>query len=188
MRAKKILFSLEVFLVFLSLTFYLWYITESSDRQKHLQTTEISANQLKNGIESFVNEKISILLQVRNFWINSRSVTHDQFLAFCREIISQIPGFQAIEFEDPSNKVVWIEPFVGSELAEHFGEASEPIRQKMLELAIRKRTVTVTHAGHDGGLKVSSPSFPSLRTEIMGERFSESSRSTPCSRSSSILF
>jgi signal transduction histidine kinase/sensor domain CHASE-containing protein len=144
MRAKKIFFSLEVFLVFLSLTFYLWYVTESSDRQKHLQTTEISANQLKNGIESFVNEKISILLQVRNFWINSNSVTHEHFLAFCREIISQIPGFQAIEFGGTSNKVVWVEPFVSSELAEHFSEASEPIRHKMLELAIHKRTVAIT--------------------------------------------
>jgi signal transduction histidine kinase/sensor domain CHASE-containing protein len=144
MRAKKILFSLEVFLVSLSLTFYLWYVTESSDRQKHLQTTEISANQLKNGIESFVNEKISILLQVRNFWINSNSVTHEQFLAFCREIISQIPGFQAIEFGDTPNKVVWVEPLVSSELAEHFSEASEPIRRKMLKLAVAKRTVAVT--------------------------------------------
>jgi signal transduction histidine kinase/sensor domain CHASE-containing protein len=144
MQAKKVLFSLEVFLVFLSLTLYLWYITESSERQKHIQTAEINANQLKNGIEGFVNEKISILLQVRNFWINSRSVKHEQFLAFCREIISQIPGFQAIEFEDPTNKVVWIEPFVSSEVADHFGEASEPIRHKTLELAIRKRTVEVT--------------------------------------------
>jgi len=144
MRAKKIVFSLEVFLVFLSLTFYLWYVTESSDREKHLQTAEISANQLKNGIESFINEKISILLQVRNFWINSDSVTHEQFLGFCREIISQIPGFQAIEFGDPSNKVVWVEPFVSSEVAEHFSEASEPIRRKMLKLAVSKRTVAVT--------------------------------------------
>ena len=123
---------------------YLWYVTESSDRQKHLQTTEISANQLKNGIESFVNEKISVLLQVRNFWINSTSVTHEQFLAFCREIISQIPGFQAIEFGDTSNKVVWVEPFVSSEIAEHFGEASEPVRRKILKLAVAKRTVAVT--------------------------------------------
>jgi signal transduction histidine kinase/sensor domain CHASE-containing protein len=144
MQAKKILFSLEVFFVFLSLTLYLWYVTESSDKQKLIQTEEISANQLKNGIESFVNEKISILLQVRNFWINSKSVTHEQFLAFCREIISQIPGFQAIEYGDRSNKVVWVEPFLGGELANHFGEASEPIRRKMLELAIHKRTVAVT--------------------------------------------
>jgi signal transduction histidine kinase/CHASE1-domain containing sensor protein len=144
MRAKKILFSLEVFVVSLTLTFYLWYVTESSDRLKHLQTTEISANQLKNGIESFINEKISILLQVRNFWINSNSVTHEHFLAFCREIISQVPGFQAIEFGDTSNKVVWVEPLVSTELAGHFSEASEPIRRKMLNLAVTKRLVAVT--------------------------------------------
>ena len=66
MRVKRILFSLEVFVVFLGLSLYLWYVTETSDRQKHNQTAEISANQLKNGIESFVNEKISVLLQIRN--------------------------------------------------------------------------------------------------------------------------
>src|SRR4030095_4462098 len=98
MQIKKILFSLEVTIVFLSLTIYLWHTIETTERQKHRQSIEISANQLKNGIEAFVNEKISILLQVRNFWLNSESINHDEFLGFCRAIISQIPGFQAIEF------------------------------------------------------------------------------------------
>ena len=146
MRAKRILFSLEVFIVFLSLTLYLWYVTETSDKQKHNQTTEISANQLKNGIESFVNEKISILLQIRNFWLNSQSVTHEQFSGFCREIISQIPGFQAIEYGDSSNKVVWIEPFVTNEPLDYFKASSEPVRYTTFQLAIQKRTIAVTPA------------------------------------------
>src|SRR5205823_14968123 len=146
MRAKRILFSLEVFIVFLSLTLYLWYVTETSDKQKHNQTTEISANQLKNGIESFVNEKISILLQIRNFWLNSQSVTHEQFSGFCREIISQIPGFQAIEYGDSSNKVVWIEPFATNEPLDYFKASSEPVRYTTFQLAIQKRTIAVTPA------------------------------------------
>ncbi len=144
MRVKKLLLSLEVFIVFLTLTVYLWHTVETNDRQKHFQTTEISANQLKNGIESFINEKISVLLQVRNFWLNSPSVSHDQFLSFSSEIISQIPGFQAIEYGDTSDRVVWIEPFVTNEPADHFELASEPVRYAALQRAIEKRTVTVT--------------------------------------------
>jgi sensor domain CHASE-containing protein len=144
MRTRRILFSLEAFVVFMSLTVYLWRTIETSDRQKHIQSAEISANQLKNGIESFVNEKISILLQVRNFWLNSQTVTHEHFLGFCREIISQIPGFQAIEYGGKSNRVVWIEPFVTSEPVDHFNVASEPIRYATLQQAIQKKTVEVT--------------------------------------------
>ncbi len=144
MQIKKILFSLEVTIVFLSLTVYLWHAIETTERQKHRQSIEISANQLKNGIEAFVNEKISILMQVRNFWLNSESIDHDEFLGFCRAIISQIPGFQAIEFGDKNNRVVWIEPFLSNESVEDFNMAAEPIRFNTLQRAIQKKTVAVT--------------------------------------------
>ncbi len=100
MRLKKFLFAFEVFIIFLCLTFYIWYTVANNDRQRQLQTTEINANQLKNGIESFVSERVSVLLQVRNFWLNSGAVTHERFLSFCREIIGQVPGFQSIEYEN----------------------------------------------------------------------------------------
>ena len=70
MQTKKILFSLEVTVVFLSLTVYLWHTIEATERQKRNQAIEIGANQLKSGIEGFVQEKISILMQVRNFWLH----------------------------------------------------------------------------------------------------------------------
>ena len=65
MPTKKILFSLEVTIVFLSLTVYLWHTTEATERQKRHQAIEIGANQLKGGIEAFVNEKVSVLIQVK---------------------------------------------------------------------------------------------------------------------------
>src|SRR5439155_24654238 len=126
MRAKRILFSLEVFIVFLSLTLYLWYVTKTSDKQKHNQTAEISANQLKNGSESFVNERISILLQIRDFWLNSQSVSPERFSGLCREITTQIPGFQAIQYGDGSNKVDWIEPFVTNAPVDFLNASPEP--------------------------------------------------------------
>lgn len=144
MQIKKILFSLEVTIVFLSLTVYLWHAIETTERQKHRQSIEINANQLKNGIEAFVNEKISILMQVRNFWLNSDSIKHDEFLGFCRAIISQIPGFQAIEFGDKNNRVVWVEPFLSNEAIEDFNMAAEPVRFNTLKRAIQKKTIAVT--------------------------------------------
>ena len=144
MQTKKILFSLEVIIVFLSLTVYLWHTIESTERQKQYQAISINANQLKNGIEAFLNEKVSILLQVRNFWLYSRSIDHDEFLAFCRAIINQIPGFQAIEFGDTSNKVVWVEPFLPNESAENFNMSAEPLRYKTLQRAIQKKAIAVT--------------------------------------------
>ena len=140
MQTKKILFSLEVTVVFLSLTVYLWHTIEATERQKRYQAIEIGANQLKNGIEAFVNEKISILMQVRNFWLHSKSIDHDEFLGFCRSIISQIPGFQAIEFGDTSDRVVWVEPLS----VEDFDAASRTSRRQTLQRAIQKKTVTVT--------------------------------------------
>jgi signal transduction histidine kinase len=144
MQTKKILFSLEVVIVFLTLTVYLWHTIETTERQKRYQAIEISGNQLKNGIEGFVNEKISILMQVRNFWLHSQSINHEEFLGFCRTIISQIPGFQAIEFGDKNNRVIWVEPFLPNEPAENFNVAAEPIRFRTLERAIQKKMITVT--------------------------------------------
>jgi signal transduction histidine kinase/sensor domain CHASE-containing protein len=140
MPTKKILFSLEVTIVFLSLTVYLWHTIQDAERQKRHQAIEIGANQLKNGIEAFVTEKISILMQVRNFWLHSKSIDHDEFLGFCRSIIGQIPGFQAIEFGDTSDRVVWVEPLS----VEDFDAASIKSRQQALQRAIQKKTVAVT--------------------------------------------
>jgi signal transduction histidine kinase/sensor domain CHASE-containing protein len=169
MQTKKILFSLEVIIVFLSLTIYLWHTIEATERQKRNQATEISANQLKNGIEAFVNEKIAILMQVRNFWLHSRSISHEEFLGFCRNIISQIPGFQAIEFGDTNHRVVWVEPFLSNEPAENFSMAAEPIRFRTLQRAVQKKTVAVTPvldlAQRDKGFVVIVPIFRSGRYE-----------------------
>lgn len=140
MQTKKILFSLEVAVVFLSLTVYLWHTIEATERQKRHQAMEIGANQLKGGIEAFVSEKVSILMQVRNFWLNSKSIDHDEFLGFCRSIIGQIPGFQAIEFGDTSDRVVWVEPL----MVEDFDVKSRASRHQALLRAIQKKTVALT--------------------------------------------
>lgn len=142
MQTKKILFSLEVTIVFLSLTVYLWHTIEATERQKHHQAIEIGANQLKNGIEAFVNERISILMQVRNFWLHSKSIDHDEFLGFCRSIINQIPGFQAIEFGDTSDRVVWVEPLS----VDDFDSASIASHRQALQRAIQKKSIAVTSA------------------------------------------
>lgn len=144
MYTKKLLFSLEVFIVFLSLTLYLWHTIQTTEGQKHHQAIETNASQLKSGIESFVNEKILTLLQVRNFWLNSESVSHDQFIRFCKDTISQIPGFEAIEYGGTANRVVWVEPFVTNGSVEQFNDSSEPIRYEALQIAIRKKTVALT--------------------------------------------
>src|SRR5262245_48071243 len=161
MQTKKILFSLEVTIVFLSLTVYLWHSIEATERQKRHQAIEISANQLKNGIEAFVEEKIAILMQVRNFWLHSRSIDHDEFLGFCRSIIGQIPGFQAIEFGDASDRVVWVEPLS----VEDFDASSRPSLHKAQQRAIQKKTVTVTPVlGFAQGGKGFSVIVPIFRT------------------------
>ncbi|MFN8008227.1 MAG: CHASE domain-containing protein [Terriglobia bacterium] len=146
MHTKKILIALEVVVVFLVLTIYLWLTIHSTQKQKQSQALDISASQLKNGIESFLSEKVSILLQVRNFWMNSPSVSHEQFSGFCRDILGQTPGFQAIEYGDASNRVVWVEPFLSLEPSAQSSVASEPVRYKALQRAILKRNVSVTPA------------------------------------------
>lgn len=144
MRTKKFLIALEVVVVFLGLTVYLWFTIQSTQKQKQAQAVDISASHLKNGIDAFLSEKISILLQVRNFWMNSPSVSHEQFSGFCRAILGQTPGFQAIEYGDESNRVVWVEPFLSNEPSAQFSVASEPVRYKTLQRAILKRNVSLT--------------------------------------------
>lgn len=144
MHTKKLLIALEVVIVFLVLTVYLWSTIQSTQRQKQTQALEISASQLKNGIEAFISEKISILLQVRNFWVNSPSVTHERFSGFCKAILGQTPGFQAIEYGDASNRVVWVEPFLTNEPSPQSSVASEPVRYRTLQRAILKRNVSLT--------------------------------------------
>ncbi len=144
MQFKKFLFSLEVFVIFLCLSLYIWYTIASTDRQRQFQNTEMSANQLKNGIESFVSERVSVLQQVRNFWVNSGTVRHEQFLSFCKEIIGQVPGFQAIEYENDRTKAVWSEPFLKTGLVNRPNEESESQRQATLRQAIQDKSVKVT--------------------------------------------
>ena len=144
MRVKKFLFSLEVFIIFLCLSLYIWYTVAREDRRRQFQNTEISANQFKNGIESFVSERVSVLQQVRNFWLNSKGVSHEQFLNFCKEIIGQVSGFQAIEYENDRTKAVWSEPFLKTELVNRSNEESESLRQSTLQQAIKDKSVRVT--------------------------------------------
>ena len=144
MQTKKFLIALEVVVVFLGLTVYLWFTIQSTQKQKQAQAIDISASHLKNGIDAFLSEKISILLQVRNFWMNSPRVSHEQFSGFCRAILGQTPGFQAIEYGDASNRVVWVEPFLSNEPSAQSSVASEPVRYKALQRAILKRNVSLT--------------------------------------------
>jgi signal transduction histidine kinase/sensor domain CHASE-containing protein len=144
MRFKKLLLSLEVFVIFLCLTLYTWYTVTSTDRQRQIQNTEVSANQLKNGIEAFVSERVSVLQQVRNFLLNGGNVRHEQFLSFCKEIIGQVPGFQAIEYENDQTKVVWSEPFLKTGLVGRSNEEPESLRQTILKKAIQDNTVKLT--------------------------------------------
>ena len=144
MQTKKFLIALEVVVVFLGLTVYLWFTIQLTQKQKQVQALDISAGHLKNGIDAFLTEKVSILLQVRNFWMNSSRVSHEQFSGFCRDILSQTPGFQAIEYGDTSNRVVWVEPFLSNEPSAQSSVVSEPVRYKTLQRAILKRNVSLT--------------------------------------------
>ena len=76
--------------------------------------------------------------------MNSPGISHEQFSGFCKAILGQTPGFQAIEYGDASNRVVWVEPFLTNEPSAQSSVASEPVRYKALQLAIFKRNVSLT--------------------------------------------
>jgi hypothetical protein len=54
MQTKKFLIALEVVVVFLGLTVYLWFTIQSTQKQKQAQALDISASHLKNGIDAFL--------------------------------------------------------------------------------------------------------------------------------------
>ena len=66
MWLKKILFSLEVFLVTLVMALFLWLTTVTSESQKNLEISEISANQVKTSLESLLSIRVAGLFQIRD--------------------------------------------------------------------------------------------------------------------------
>lgn len=139
MLLKKILFSIEIFVVSLIMVFYLWMTIVSSERQKNNEITEVSADQIKNAIEYSLNYRVSALLQLRSLWLDNRVPRQEEFVEVCREVSNRTPGIQAIEFRDTGNRV-WVEPLpaatpLSSGFSEYFTADSEPARQGAIKRA-----------------------------------------------------
>jgi sensor domain CHASE-containing protein len=147
MWLKKILFSLEVFLVTLVMALFLWLTTVSSESQKNLEIAEVSANQVKNSLESLLSIRVAGLFQIRDLWKRSQKVTHEEFIEVSREVLTRIPGIEAIEFRDPHGRA-WVEPIPAGVLQavsppDYFAPAFESQRQAILR-TIRERGSPVT--------------------------------------------
>jgi hypothetical protein len=116
MWLKKILFSVEVFIVSLTLVAFLWLTTVSVERQKNFQLAEINAKQIKNSLEAVLNARVLTITQFSTLWWNSQSLSHDDFIRISREIIYKNPGIKMLEYRDDSNHV-WIEPLSSNSLS-----------------------------------------------------------------------
>jgi hypothetical protein len=140
MWLKKILFSVEVFVVSLILAAFLWLTTISAERQKNLQIAEISAKQIKNSFESVLHADVSAILLLRNHWSATHAISHEQFIELSRGIIYQNPAIKLVEYRDASNHV-WVEPLPSGSLPisdnlNNFAPPDESLRQSFFQKPI----------------------------------------------------
>ncbi len=165
MWLKKLLFSVEVFVVSLILAAFLWLTTVSAERQKNLQIAEISAKQIKYSLESILRAQIAAVFSLRAHWSANHAISHDLFIDLSRDIIYRNPAIKTVEYRDASNHV-WVEPIPSGALADNenlnaFPPPDETLRQTFFQKTISEKMPSVSRVCDLGssakGLMVLAP-------------------------------
>ncbi|MBL4907295.1 MAG: hypothetical protein JKX94_07580, partial [Sneathiella sp.] len=95
-----------------------WYLTEQRQSDSKLdlaKQAEIFSRYITNDIDA----RLPALERMVHRWIEQGGTSKKEFVSDATQYISDIPGFQAIEWVDETYHVRWVVPLKGNEKAEN---------------------------------------------------------------------
>ena len=114
------------------------------EKANQRKKVEIEAQKVSTYIAKDIDNRIKSLNRIVSHWDEHHHYGHNEFLADTKIIISDLPGFQAIEWVDTSYHVRWIVPFDQNKQAIGIDSAFETKRKKALEKAKKSKTPTLS--------------------------------------------
>jgi PAS domain S-box-containing protein len=99
------------------------------------QTIQSENAKIATFLENDLLNRVSALKRVSQQWDIRGGFSEEEFIAIMQTYMSDMPGFQSIEWVDPENYVRWVVPLSGNEAAVGVNLAKETQRRLSLETA-----------------------------------------------------
>jgi sigma-B regulation protein RsbU (phosphoserine phosphatase) len=127
-------------------TLLLWESLVSAERNRVAQTIEAEMVRFKERAEEKMESAILALVRVGRRWETGGRPARGRWESDVSLLIGHEPGYQAIEWVDPTSHVRWIMPVPGNEAALDFDLAAEERRRKAMQAARDSLAVIVTRS------------------------------------------
>ncbi|MFQ5898622.1 MAG: GAF domain-containing protein [Candidatus Methylomirabilia bacterium] len=118
----------------------------AQERAHIQQMVEAEADDVRSDISDTIEPRILALLRMAKHWEVHSGSPKEKWEHHVARYVADEPGYQAIEWVDPSFHVRWVVPLEGNEAALDRDLAFEERRRTALEAARERGEVTVTRA------------------------------------------
>ncbi len=130
--------------LFLSvLVFILWKTLDMKEQNNLQAKLKTETEYLASTIEADLQNRIPSIKRIVRQWESSEGPRKERFLSEVKAYMSDVPGFQAIEWVDKNYYVRWIEPFKGNEKALNLNLSFENNRFEAMKKAKSTRSPDV---------------------------------------------
>ncbi len=117
----------------------------SAQEEAQLEATvRAAATSLKHRVEEVGNERVLALVRMAKRWESRGRTPKQEWEADVALYVAHQPGYQAIEWVDPSFHVRWIVPLKGNEAAQDLDLGFDERRRGELQAALHRRELMAT--------------------------------------------
>ncbi|MFQ5662671.1 MAG: PAS domain S-box protein [Terriglobia bacterium] len=127
-----------------TITLCLWQALTTAEHALIQEAARLQAASVKSEIAGQIESRILALVRMARRWEFHGQTPRQEWEADARLHLSHYPGFQAIEWVDPSFYVRWVVPRKGNEAAQDLNLSFEERRRVALQAARDRREVAVT--------------------------------------------
>lgn len=144
-RIRNSWLPLAVFAMLCIVVLSLWTTLRLQEQSELRTKLDTEAENLSSHINADLRNRIPALQRLARKWEQHDSDFKEEFISDAQFFISDVPGFQAIEWVDSTGHVRWVVPLAGNEKAAGLDLTFEKNRREALERsrAIRSPAVTM---------------------------------------------
>jgi len=122
----------------------LWWTLDHREQTNLYKKNKADAEYLATYIDADLRNRIPALQRMVKRWEMRGGLPKEEFISEARLYLSDVPGFQALEWVDKEFIVRWVVPLEGNERAQNLNLAFEQKRRIALEKAKNIRSLTAT--------------------------------------------
>ena len=127
-----------------TLVLVLWRTLEEQERKNLRGKVEVEAEYLADQIKADLRNRLPSLQRMARRWGGRRDAPKEELIGEVRSYVSDVPGFQALQWVDEDFIVRWVVPLEGNEKALNLNLSFERNRRVAMEKARDSRAPAVT--------------------------------------------